>query len=69
MLFIIFGMLFINGKIKVEDNFKNTLKRVHLNCGPPLYDQAWHQDDPAVFSKDITVCSLFTFNMGCNMGW
>ena len=45
----------INSKVKVEDNFKNTLKRVHINCGPPLYDQAWHQDDTSVFSKDITI--------------
>ena len=48
----------INSKVKVEDNFKNTLKRIHINCGPPLYDQAWHQDDTSVFSKDITIVGL-----------
>jgi SM-20-related protein len=45
----------INSKVKIEDNFKNTLKRVHLNCNPPLYDQTVHQDDTVTFSKDVTV--------------
>ena len=45
----------INDKVKVEDNYKNTLERVHLNCGPPLFDQTVHQDDIVTFSKDITI--------------
>ena len=45
----------INSKICVEKMYKNELKRIHLNCGPPLHDQTVHQDDEVTFSKDITI--------------
>jgi hypothetical protein len=45
----------INDKIKVEDKYKNNLKRIHFNCGPPLYDQFIHQDNKVTFSKNITI--------------
>ena len=45
----------INDKVKVEGNYKNILERVHLNCGPPLFDQTIHQDDIVTFSKNITI--------------
>ena len=45
----------INEQIKVEDNYKNTLKKIHFNCGPPLFDQTIHEDDAVTFSKNITI--------------
>tara|TARA_R100001509_G_C4872341_1_gene217193 strand:+ start:20 stop:592 length:573 start_codon:yes stop_codon:yes gene_type:complete len=45
----------INDKVDIENNYKNSLARVHLNGGTPLFDQTIHQDDVATFSKDITI--------------
>ena len=45
----------INNVVQIEKNYKNKLKRIHLNCGPPLYDHTIHQDDEVTFSKNITI--------------
>tara|TARA_R100001086_G_scaffold109194_1_gene55373 strand:+ start:1597 stop:2181 length:585 start_codon:yes stop_codon:yes gene_type:complete len=59
----------INSKVKIEKKFKNVLKKVHINCGPPLFDQTVHTDeeDNIAFSKDITV--LFFIHELWNHGW
>tara|TARA_R100001480_G_scaffold78793_2_gene88462 strand:+ start:69 stop:638 length:570 start_codon:yes stop_codon:yes gene_type:complete len=45
----------INEKLQIEKNYKNKLKRVWLNGGPPLYDQKIHCDSHDTFSKDLTI--------------
>jgi len=45
----------VNNVVQIEKNYKNKLNRIHLNCGPPLYDQTVHQDDEVTFSKNITI--------------
>ena len=45
----------INSQMEIEKNYKNILKRINFNCGPPLYDQGIHQDDEVTFSKNITI--------------
>jgi|TARA_R100000030_G_scaffold92125_1_gene77576 SM-20-related protein len=57
----------INDKINIEKNYKNTLKRIHLNGGPPLFDQTIHQDDMATFSRNITI--VFFAHEEWNISW
>jgi len=45
----------INSKLEIEKNYKNSLHRIWLNGGPPLFDQTIHEDSEDTYSKDLTI--------------
>ena len=48
----------INDKVDIENNYKNSLARVHLNGGTPLFDQTIHQVTAGAFPMPNRVVIL-----------